>query len=106
MLLPRHAEDDVPALQQHTTPHCLQAPLAPEIHGETGLDSVSGDRGMPAPKRAAVPQKAVLLMFERISGAFLAGCGPRHVFIVYCAITGGGMALVRPSGRCTRERQP
>ena len=52
----------------------MQAPLSPEIHGETGLDSASGARGMPAPQRAAVPRKAVLLMFERISGAFAAWC--------------------------------
>jgi len=51
-----------------------QAPLSPEIHGETGLDSESGARGMPAPQRAAVPRKAVLLMFERISTAFAAWC--------------------------------
>ena len=51
--------------------HC-KAPLSPEIHGETGLDSESGARGMPVPQRAAVPRKAVLLMFERISGAFSA----------------------------------
>ena len=52
----------------------MQAPLAPEIHAETGLDSTPGARGMPAPQRAAVPRKAVLLMFERISGAYAAGC--------------------------------
>ena len=50
----------------------VQAPLSPEIHGESGLDSESGASGMPPPQCAAVPRKAVLLMFERISAAFTA----------------------------------
>ncbi|PSC68749.1 N-D-ribosylpurine ribohydrolase [Micractinium conductrix] len=59
--------------------------LCPEIHGESGLDGPLGGPVLPAPPHAAVPGKAPIVMFERISAAYQRGGGTQRVHLVAVA---------------------
>jgi hypothetical protein len=53
-----------------TKPLLRHAPLlCPEIHGESGLDGPLGGPVLPPAPHAALPGKAPVVMFERISAA-------------------------------------
>lgn len=70
--------------------------LCPEIHGESGLDGPLGGPVLPAPPHAAVPGKAPIVMFERISAAYQRGGGTQRVHLVAVA---GARGAYRARGK-------